>query len=125
MNSRASRRVKELLLSAAVLAGFAALALYAAPAAQATPQQDGQYVACVTNDGLYSNRGPSAHAATGREIATDITSGLRTALQERNYVYETTPANIGLTDANWLVNCATEVYLGYGAPVGWNGVIGS
>lgn len=82
--------------------------------ANATPYQDSQYVSCVAQDGLFNYSGPSAQAAEGRAIAYDISSGLRTEIQERNWVYHNTPANIGLTDANYLVNCATQVYLGYG-----------
>ena len=113
-----------LALSPAILAGFAALPLYAAPAAQATPSQDAQDVGCVSTGGGYNNNGPSAEASVGRTIANDIASGIRDPLQERNYIYNTTNSSVGITDANVLVNCATEVWLGYG-PAGWNGVIGS
>ena len=68
----------------------------------------------MAQDGLYNSNGPSFQASFGRQIANDISLGIRNELQERDWVYYNTPAGIGVTDANYLVNCATQVYLGYG-----------
>jgi hypothetical protein len=111
-----ARTTKKLLLSAAALAGFAALPLYAAPAAQATPSQDASYVSCVARDQISSNLGPSDMAAAGRSMANDIATGVRSAAGEQAYVYNHTGSSITQADANVLVNCATEVWLGYGPP---------
>jgi len=75
---------------------------------------DSTYVTCVAQDSLYNNYGPSALAAVGRQIANEIELGVRNPLQERDYIYRVTPYSIGVNDANWMVNCATSVYLGYG-----------
>lgn len=102
-----------------VAATVAALALTlgvgvaGAPDAAATPAQDAAYVACVAQGGLYNELGPDAQAAIGRMIATDIANGVP-PLVERDWVYYHTPVEIGVTQANWLVNCATMVWLGFG-----------
>jgi len=108
-----------LALSPAILGGFAALPLYAAPAAQATPAQDSQYVACVAQDSIYDNQGPTVLASLGRQYASDIAYGIRTGPQEDYYVYRNTGPSITQTDANWLVNCAVGVYSGWGPDSAW------
>ena len=83
--------------------------------ANAGPAQDSQYVSCVSAEGLYSSLGPSMLAARGRMIANHISSGIRTLLQERNWVYYNTNVSVDWIDANVLVNCATHSWLGYGS----------
>ena len=97
-------------LGAAVIGG----SLAGAGTANAESYQDSQFVSCVAKDDIYSSNGPSSLVARGREIAGHISSGLRDPLQERDWVYRNTGSDIGLTDANWLVNCSTQVYLGFG-----------
>ena len=75
---------------------------------------DSLYVTCVAVDGLYNHYGPTALATYGRQIANDIQLGVRDPYQEREYVYYDTPLTISRDDANYLVNCATSVYLGFG-----------
>jgi hypothetical protein len=100
---------------AAALLAVPAAALALAPAtAHATAQQDSQYIACVAQDGLYNNSGPAAAAAGGRMFAADIAIGVRTVAGEQRWVFLNTPMEITQSDANVLVNCATEVYLGFG-----------
>jgi hypothetical protein len=106
--------MKKLLAVAGLGAAVAIGSLTGAGAANATPYQDSQYVACVAVDQLYSTHGPSAVAARGREIANHISSGWRDPLHERDWVYYNTDSEIGVTDANFMVNCATQIYLGFG-----------
>jgi hypothetical protein len=118
-----TRKITKILTGTA-LAALAAPAVIAAtiasaPAAQATAFQDSRYVACVATDGLYSNLGPSQAAAGGRQIAIDISAGLRSVTGEQEWVYRNTPSAIARSDANVMVNCATEVYLGFGPDGSW------
>ena len=108
--------MKKTLAVAGLGAALLATPMVAAGAASAYPGSDldAQYVACVAQDGLFSHGGPSMQAAYGRQIANHISWGWRDPVQERDWVYNDTPAVIGVTDANWLVNCATQVYLGFG-----------
>lgn len=105
------KRITTTVLAAAALA---AAALGTAAQAGATPLQDAQYVSCIADDGLASNSGPSSAAFVGRAIVTDIAAGLRSPAEEAAYVYANSNASITVTDANVMVNCATEVWLGYG-----------
>jgi hypothetical protein len=111
-------RTKKFVVGGAVagslMLGAAALVIAAGIAHADTGLADTQYVTCVAQDGLYSTDGPSDTAAGGRKIAYDISSGLRTVSEEQYYVYLHTAAVIQQYDANYMVNCARAVYLGYG-----------
>ena len=101
------------LVIGGLVAGAATAALLGAGTANAAPA-DVQYVQCVkAGSDLYSSNGDAAMAQHGREIAGHISSGLRNALQERNWVYRNTGASVDVIDANVLVNCATMTYLGF------------
>ncbi len=106
--------MKKALAVAGLGAAITVGALMGAGAANATPRQDSEFIACTSAQGLYNNTGTEAGAGYGRTIAYHISSGLRNPLQERNHVYHETPSSITLSDANVLVNCATTVYLGFG-----------
>src|ERR1700741_5078170 len=98
-------------LAAAALAGFAALplsALLGAGAANATPNQDSNYVTCVCP--VISHNGPAALAAFGTCLAADINNGVAPAA-EAQWVYDHTPADITGADAKNLVSCAITVWL--------------
>ena len=106
--------MKKILAAAGLGAAVALGSLVGAGTASADSYQDSQYVACVAVDGLFSYSGPSAQAAFGRQIAGHIASGLRDPLQEREWVYWNTPGDIDRVSSNYLVNCATDIYLGFG-----------
>ena len=55
----------------------------------------------------------------GRGIANDIAWGIRSEPQEYRYVYTSTGQYISQRDANVMVNCATEVYSGWGPDSRW------
>jgi hypothetical protein len=104
---------------AAILLGAAALSAIASlvaptPSAQATTSQDTQYCAILSQNDLHNSGGCDAESAVGRQIASDISLGLRSPLQERNWVYNNTNDSVGALDANVMVNTATHVWLGYG-----------
>lgn len=113
--------VASVAMTAAMLAAGAGAAVMA-PNATATPSQDANYVRCVAEDGLSSRSGDTNTAMLGEAIATDIFYDARTPLAESNYLLMNAPAYVGLTqlDADWLVNCATWTWLGYG-PALYNG----
>jgi hypothetical protein len=118
-----TRKITKILTGSA-LAALAAPAVIAAtiasaPAAQATAFQDSRYVACVAAHGVSSNLGPIQAAADGRQFATDISAGLRSVAGEQEWVYRNTPSAIARSDANVMVNCATQVYLGFGPDGVW------
>jgi hypothetical protein len=102
------------LLGAAGLSAIASLVV-PAPSAQATPSQNAEYCAILSQNGLYNSGGCVAESAIGRQIASDISLGLRTPLQERDYVYSITNDSVSVLDANVMVNTATSVWLGFGA----------
>jgi hypothetical protein len=105
--------MKKILSTLAVGAALVAGALGTAGAASATPV-DAQYDGCVkAGTDLYTTSGVS-FAVYGRQIAGHISSGLRDPLQERNWVWHNTNESVDWIDANVLVNCATDVYLGFG-----------
>jgi hypothetical protein len=98
---------------AAVAMAAAALALpvaafAAAPSAQATPNQDSNYVSCASP--VISHNGPAALAAFGHSLAVDINNGVAPAA-EAQWVYDHTPADITGADAKNLVKCAITVWL--------------
>ena len=98
---------------AACAVGGAALA--AAPTASATTWQDAQFVSCTAAEGVYNTFGTGHAAEQAHAIATDIVSGIRDPLQERDWLYQTNGMpNFSLTDANVVINCVTDVYLGFG-----------
>jgi hypothetical protein len=101
------------LSAIASLVPATALLVATAPSAQASASQDAAYVSCVTPY-VYNTYGPSVEATLGRSYATDISLGIRTPYQEQRYVYANTNDSVTQADANALVNCATEVWLGYG-----------
>ena len=106
--------MKKVLVVAGLGAAVAVSSLLGAGPASADSYQDSQYVACVAVDGLFSYSGPSAQAAFGRQIAGHIASGLRDPLQEREGSTGTRPARSTWASSNYLVNCATDIYLGFG-----------
>jgi hypothetical protein len=116
-----TRKITKILagtaLAALAVPAAIAASITSAPAAQATTFQDSRYVACT--DGRYSNIGPSQAAAGGRQIAIDISAGLRSVAGEQEWVYRNTPSAITRSDATVMVNCATEVYLGFGPDGSW------
>ena len=97
-------------------AGLSAIASLVGPAtnAQADSSQNAQYCAVLSQNGISNSGGCAAESAVGRQIASDISLGLRTPLQERNWVYNNTNDSVGALDANVMVNTATHVWLGYG-----------
>ena len=106
-------------MKVALLAGVTlAIGVTLAPSAHAdypwTAQQDGDYVALLAAGHIYNNLGPSATAAIGEAIANDISSCRRDPLQERNALYALLPSSFSPSDANLMVNAATEAYLGFG-----------
>ncbi len=113
-NEKKSRTMKKLIAAAGIGAALIAAPLAAAGTASASPQQDSQYVGCVAEGGIYNNLGPSSVATVGRDIAYHISSGIRDPLEEREYVYFNTPNSVSRTGANYMVNCATDIYLGFG-----------
>ena len=78
--------------------------------------QDADYVSCVA---AVTASTPPRPERTGRPRAPDRqrhpSSGLRDPLQERDWVYYNTPRTISRIDANYLVNCATQIWLGFGS----------
>ena len=110
--------LKRIATGTALALGLAAGSLGAAlPAAHAYPvghytgAEDSAYVLAVESTGIYNGLGPAALAEVGHEIANDIGYGRRDPLQERNVLYQITPASISVTDANVLVNDACAIYL--------------
>lgn len=101
------------------VAGAVATALLGTGVASASPQQDSNYVACVAQDGLFNDDGPTVLAELGRMYANDIATGVRNGPQEDDYAYVHSGPTIGRIDANWLVNCATGVYSDWGPEASW------
>jgi hypothetical protein len=77
-----------------------------------SPEADAKYVACVAPY-AYDTDGPNDAAAVGRNIAIEISSGVRTVAEEQEHVYDATPPSISQLDARAMVNCATVAYLHY------------
>jgi hypothetical protein len=104
--------MKKIVIGGCAAAATAAALLGAGQANAGTLEM--QYAHCVhASSSLYSSDGDEALGEHGRQIAGHISSGFRNALQERNWVYNNTDASVGVIDANVLVNCATQVYLGF------------
>jgi hypothetical protein len=120
MKSHTSRRVKELLLPTTILtatlvaAGASVAALLGAGTANATSSQDSSWAACVGEQGIYNTT-----PGEGRSFSNDLAWGIRSGPQEDRYVYLITGNSISQSDANVMVNCATEVYSGYGPDSSW------
>ena len=108
--------MKKLLAAVGVGAALtvASVAATGVASAYSGADKDALFIACTSDGGMFNPNGPAVGATFGRQIASDISSGLRDPLQERDYVYHITTGGVGITEANVLVNCATGVYLGYG-----------
>jgi hypothetical protein len=108
--------MKKILAVAGIGAALTAASMATIGVASASPSadKDATFIACTSDNGIYNPHGIATGAAYGRQIANDIELGPRNPLQERDYVYHTTTGEVGVTQANVLVNCATSAYLGYG-----------
>ena len=105
--------MKKIITAALGAAAIAGSLLGAGTASATTPES--YFLSCIAQEDLYSTNGQAAMAQHGRNIANHISSGLRSPLEERNWVYQNTNASIDFIDANVLVNCATEAWLGFGS----------
>ena len=102
-------------LAAAVLGAAAIAAPLATAGTASATTPESYFLGCIAQEDLYSTNGQAAMVQHGRNIANHISSGLRSPLEERNWVYSNTNASIDFIDANVLVNCATEAWLGFGS----------
>jgi hypothetical protein len=77
--------------------------------------QDSAYLGCLYDGWGFPSNNPAASVRWGHEIASDIGSGLRSPVQERDFVFYASDIPT-LARANVMVNCATTVFLGFGPP---------
>lgn len=107
--------MKKVLAAAGIGAAlFAASVATTGVASAASP--DGRFLTCLAVGWGQSSDDVSGSLWWGHRIANDISSDLRSPIQERDYVYYTSDVRT-MVQANVMVNCATSTYLGFGPPL--------